>query len=52
MNVKEYTEIMSSLRKKLKKGQLSNRQSGYRDGITSAMSVVRSAYKRDNKEEQ
>lgn len=44
MNNREYITIMESLKKKLHKGQLTNEQKGYNDGIKAAMSKVRQVH--------
>lgn len=42
----EYTELKERLLQKRKKGNITNREAGYNDGIECAVSMIREVYKR------
>lgn len=46
MTLQEYEEIKNSLFKKRKKGNITNKEQGYNEGIETAVSKVREVYKR------
>lgn len=43
-NIQKYERLISSLQKKLRKGQLSNKDSGYNEGIRCALSMIKAIY--------
>jgi hypothetical protein len=52
MTKEEYEYIISSLRAKIKKGCLNNRDGGYNTGITTAMSKIKEVYERSTRYEE
>lgn len=42
----EHTELKERLLQKRKKGNITNREAGYNDGIECAVSMIREVYKR------
>lgn len=48
----EYIELKERLLQKRKKGNITNREGGYNDGIECAVSMIREVYNRQFREEQ
>lgn len=46
MTLQEYEEIKNSLLKKREKGNITNKEQGYNEGIETAVSKIREVYKR------
>lgn len=46
MTLEEYEKLKTSLLSKRKKGNITNKESGYNEGLETAVSKIREVYKR------